>query len=100
MSIGSLSAISALANLNTAPATKVATGSDSSFSTFLQGAIDQANTLSSQADTLSASYAAGGPVSVDQVMIAGQRASLAVDLVVQVRNRAVSAYQSIMNMQV
>lgn len=70
------------------------------FSQVLGDALSQANQLSSQADALSTSYAAGGPVSVDQLMVSEQQASLALDLVVQVRNRVVTAYQSIMNMQV
>jgi flagellar hook-basal body complex protein FliE len=70
------------------------------FSDFLSQALDQANQLSTSADTLSAQYAAGGPVSVDSMMIAEQKASLALDLVVQVRDRVVSAYQSVMNMQI
>lgn len=66
----------------------------------LGDALNQANSLSSQADSLAASYAAGGPVSVDNLMVAEQKASLALDMVVQVNNRVVSAYQSVMNMQV
>lgn len=66
----------------------------------LAQAIDQVNALSNQADALAVEYAAGGPVSIDQLMIAQQEATLAVDLVVQVRDRAVNAYQSLMNMQV
>ncbi len=77
-----------------------AAGSTEGFGQFLQNALDSTNQLSNQADAMSASYVAGGPVSVDQLMIAEQKASLALDTVVQVRNRVVSAYQSIMNMQV
>jgi flagellar hook-basal body complex protein FliE len=70
------------------------------FAKYLSNALDEANTLSNQADQLAATFVAGGPVTVDQLMVAEQKASLAVDLVVQVRNRVVSAYQSIMNMQI
>lgn len=98
MSIGPLNLVSVLSKMN--PASGANSNASSGFSDFLRNAINQANDFSNQADGLSATYAAGGPVSVDQVMIAEQKASLAVDLVVQVRNRAVSAYQSIMNMQV
>lgn len=74
--------------------------SGTGFGDFLSQALDQANQLSNNADAVTAQYAAGGPVSVDQVMVAEQKASLALDMVVQVRNRVVSAYQSIMNMQI
>ena len=71
-----------------------------SFGEFLQNAMDSTNQVLNQADTNASVYAAGGPVSVDQLMISEQQASLALDTVVQVRDRVVSAYQSIMNMQV
>lgn len=76
------------------------TGGGPSFGSMLQNALSEANGLSAKADNMAVSYAAGGPVSVDQLMVAEQQASLAVSLVVQVRDRVVSAYQSIMNMQV
>jgi flagellar hook-basal body complex protein FliE len=70
------------------------------FGQLLQNALGSTNQLLEQSDTLSSVYAAGGPVSVDQLMVAEQKASLALDTVVQVRDRVVSAYQTIMNMQV
>lgn len=94
--IGPLSSLSNLTPTQTVSSTSSGPG----FAQYLAQSLDKANTLSTTADQMSASYAAGGPVSVDQLMVAEQQASLAVDLVVQVRNRAVSAYQSIMNMQV
>lgn len=90
-------------NLLPAVQNSAATGTQSgsgSFAQVLQNALGQANQLSNAADTTAASYAAGGPVSLSTLMIAEQKASLALDLVVQVQNRVVSAYQSIMNMQV
>jgi flagellar hook-basal body complex protein FliE len=83
------------ASTGTAPNT-----ADQGFAKYLSNALDEANALSNQADQLAATFAAGGPVTVDQLMVAEQKASLAVDLVVQVRNRVVSTYQSIMNMQI
>ncbi|MBX5436045.1 MAG: flagellar hook-basal body complex protein FliE [Alicyclobacillaceae bacterium] len=71
-----------------------------SFGQMLASAMDEVNQRVNQADQLAVAYAAGGPVSVDQLMIAEQQATLAVDLAVQVRDRAVSAYQTLMNMQV
>lgn len=75
------------------------TGSTDGFLTWLGQALQSASDLSGQADALAATYAAGGPVTVDQLMIAEQQASLALSLVVQTRDRAVSAYQTLMNMQ-
>ncbi len=71
-----------------------------SFGQFLQSGLDSTNQLLNQADTTASVYAAGGPVTVDQLMIAEQQATLALDTVVQVRDRVLNAYQTIMNMQV
>jgi flagellar hook-basal body complex protein FliE len=71
-----------------------------SFSSVLGHALDQVNGLLQSADAKAVSYAAGGPVTIDQLMIAEQQASLALDLVVQTRDRVVNAYQTLMNMQV
>ncbi|WP_258110266.1 flagellar hook-basal body complex protein FliE [Alicyclobacillus sp. SP_1] len=70
-----------------------------SFLQYLQNSLSQVNQLSQKADKAAMSYAMGGPVSIDQVMVAEQKATLALDTMVQVRNRVVSAYDSIMNMQ-
>lgn len=101
MSIAGIAPISAMAPM--APATSiggVSSTSGTSFSKMLENAIGQVSNTSTQADSMAASYAAGGPVTIDQLMVAEQQASLALDTVVQVRDRVVSAYQSIMNMQV
>ncbi|MCL6515641.1 flagellar hook-basal body complex protein FliE [Alicyclobacillus sp.] len=70
------------------------------FAQALADALGNVNQTMATADRLAASYAAGGPVTLDQLMIAEQQASLALSLVVQVRDRVVNAYQTIMNMQV
>jgi flagellar hook-basal body complex protein FliE len=89
----SLSAANAASSGNTA-------SSSGNFAQTLANAVDQTNNALQTADNMASSYAAGGPVSLDQLMVAEQQASLSLDLVVQVRDRAVSAYQSIMNMQI
>lgn len=100
MSVNALGAISALVNQPVgSQSTTPATGSVG-FAQFLANAVDQANQVSNAADATAASYVAGGPVTMGDLMVAEQKASLALDLVVQVRNRAVSAYQSIMSMQI
>lgn len=77
-----------------------ASSSSGGFANTLGNVLGQADTLTNQADAMAATYAAGGPVSVEQLMVAEQQASLAVDMVVQVRDRVVNAYQTIMNMQI
>ena len=52
------------------------------------------------ADAIAESVATGGEATVQQLMVSMTKAQLNVDLLVQVRNRAVEAYQEIMRMQV
>jgi len=60
---------------------------------------ETANNLS-EADRLSRESAAGGPVDLHDVMIAMEKADISLRLLVQVRNKALDAYQEIMRMQV
>ena len=77
-----------------------ATGGDS-FSTLLSESINKVDSMQKSSAALQKSFELGAPnVSLSQVMIAGNKASLAFDAAVQVRNKVVSAYQSVMSMQV
>lgn len=71
------------------------------FATALKASLDQVNSAQKQAETLGKQFALGDDsVSLSDVMIAGQKASMSFQASVQVRNKLVSAYQEIMNMQV
>ncbi|MDJ0497470.1 MAG: flagellar hook-basal body complex protein FliE [Acidimicrobiia bacterium] len=52
------------------------------------------------ADAIAESVATGGDATVQELMVSMTKAQLNVDLLVQVRNKAVEAYQEIMRMQV
>jgi len=60
---------------------------------------ETANNLS-ESDRLTRESAAGGPVDLHDVMIAMEKADISLRLLVQVRNKALDAYQEIMRMQV
>lgn len=62
--------------------------------------LDKLNQLQATADHLASRFAAGQDVEAHQVMIAAEEASLATHLALQVRNRALEAFQEIMRMQV
>ncbi len=81
-----------------APASKTAGQGD--FLQALQESISQVNDLQGQADTLVAQVAAGDLESVHQAMVALEKASLAMDLTIQVRNKVIEAYQELMRTQV
>jgi len=56
--------------------------------------------LQADADRLAAGLAAGEAVDIHEVMLALERASLGLQLALQVRNKVVEAYQEIMRMPI
>jgi flagellar hook-basal body complex protein FliE len=71
------------------------------FSDALKASLNQVNQTQRNAETLSKNFVLGDDsVSLSDVMIAGQKSNIAFQATVQVRNKLVSAYQDIMNMQV
>lgn len=72
-----------------------------SFSDALKSSLDQVNQMQKSSEQLGKNFAMGDDsVSLSDVMIAGQKANIAFQATVQVRNKLVSAYQDMMNMQV
>ncbi|MBP3781216.1 MAG: flagellar hook-basal body complex protein FliE [Selenomonas sp.] len=71
-----------------------------SFGAYLKDALKKTNALQLESDRQNALLAAGRVEDVSQVVIASQKAEIALQLTLQLRNRAMSAYQEIMRMQV
>lgn len=77
------------------------TGGVSDFAQVLKNSIDKVNQTQQQADQMAEKLAAGDSTqNLHEVMIALQTASVSFQEMVQVRNKLVSAYQDVMNMQV
>ncbi|MBK7425031.1 MAG: flagellar hook-basal body complex protein FliE [Propionivibrio sp.] len=71
------------------------------FAQILQNSIDQVNQTQQQAQGMAANFAAGdGNANLHEVMISLQKANISFQEMVQVRNKLVSAYHDVMNMQV
>ena len=71
------------------------------FAQVLQNSIAQVNQTQQQAEGMSANFAAGdGNANLHEVMIALQKANVSFQEMVQVRNKLVTAYHDVMNMQV
>lgn len=84
-----------------AAATREASKTSVSFGAALKGAIEQVNDVQQKAASLARDFETGkSGVGLHEVMISLQKANVAFQGVVQVRNRLVNAYQDIMNMQV
>lgn len=80
--------------------TQGATGG-ADFADVLKNSIEQVNQTQQQAETLAANFAAGdGNSNLHDVMIALQKANVSFQEMVQVRNKLVSAYHDVMNIQI
>ncbi len=79
-----------------------AQGTDSvNFSGLMKSAIDQVNETQQAAGKLKTAFEMGDPnVSLADAMIASQKASVAFQATLQVRNKLVSAYEEVMRMSV
>lgn len=71
-----------------------------SFKSLLADALAQVNQLQQNADTASVRLAAGESVGIDEVMLAMQKAELALQLTTSIRNKLVEAYQDVTRMQI
>jgi flagellar hook-basal body complex protein FliE len=69
------------------------------FSELFTDAVGQVDQLQDQAQVAVAGLMTGSGVDVHQAMIATQKASLAFELALAVRNKAVQAYQQVIGMQ-
>ena len=71
------------------------------FGALLKTSLDGVDRAQSQAASLADRFQLGDPkVSLEETMVAVQKASLSFQQLVQIRNRVVAAYHDVMNMQV
>ena len=71
------------------------------FGQVLKGALKNVNSLQADANDLRTRFDMGDrSINLSDVMIAGQKSSIAFEATVQVRNKVVEAYKTIMNMPV
>ncbi|MCD1257824.1 flagellar hook-basal body complex protein FliE [Paenibacillus athensensis] len=69
------------------------------FGAFLSDAINNLNQQQQTVDQLNESFVKGELSDVHQLTIASEKASIGLELTVQVRNKVIEAYQDIMRMQ-
>lgn len=69
------------------------------FSDLFTGAVEQVNALQAAAQMAVTGLMSGSGVDVHQAMIATEKANMAFELSLAVRNKAVGAYQQVMSMQ-
>lgn len=97
--LGQLRAAAAAAGQPARTASAPVAGND--FAKLLKNSLDRVNGNQLEATRLARDFELGVPdVSLNDAMISMQKANLSFQEMVQVRNRLVSAYHDIMNMQV
>lgn len=72
----------------------------SSFGNVLQEKISKVNDLQREADKLTQGFMAGQPLELHDVMLSMEKADLALQLTVQLRNKVVEAYKEVSQMQI
>lgn len=94
-------ALTGVANMPNLGADLVKSTQRPDFADALKNQLNQVNQSQIEAQNLGKNFAMGDDsVSLSDVMIAGQKANINFQATLQVRNKMISAYQEIMNMQV
>ena len=89
----------AIGTTSSSPVSKLESRADAGFGGLFHSAAAQVNKLETDAQTAVTGLLTGQGVEVHDAMIATQRSELAFQLALQVRNKAVAAYQQMMQMQ-
>ncbi len=74
--------------------------SEADFADILKNAIEKVNQIQKNAEQMSADFALGKISNIHEVIIEAEKATIALRLTTEVRNRIVQAYQEIMRMQI
>ena len=74
---------------------------NNNFESFLKKAIDQVNKLQSDANSMQKSFENGNTdITLSDVMIASNKAKIALNASIAIRNKLVEAYNSVYNMNI
>lgn len=87
-------------SVNSIDANSPTTNFMNSFSSSMNGGLNSVNDSIKAADAAQESLATGGDVSVHDVMIAAEKASLNLQMTMQLRNKLLNAYSEINNVRV
>lgn len=78
---------------------KADASSENSFKTLFKDALNHVDSAQKESQKLTSQLVTGEVQDIHQVMIASQKASLSLDLTIQIRKRVIESYQEIMRMQ-
>lgn len=71
-----------------------------SFSDYLKEALNKVNDLQKDSEFMTEAFAVGKTDNIHQVMIAAEKASVALQFTMQIRNKILDAYNEIMRIQI
>lgn len=71
-----------------------------SFAEMLKGSVEKVNSMQNEADQAVQDLLVGKDQNIHQVMIAVEKANLSFNMMMQVRNKIINAYEEIMRTQV
>lgn len=71
-----------------------------SFGEYLNSALMKVTDLENQAGQLKQDFALGKTDNIPEVLIAGEKANIALQFTMQIRNKVIDAYSEIMRMQI
>lgn len=74
-------------------------GSDQSFADVLEDALGEVSGLQEEARDAVGAFLRGEPVELHQVMAATEEAGIALELLIEIRNKLTEAYRSVINIQ-
>ena len=81
-------------------AAHAAAPSKGGFGELLQSSLDRVNQLQSDADRTAEALAVGSQTDIHSAMIAVEKAGIALELALQIRNKLLNAYESLMRQQI
>ncbi|WP_069649615.1 flagellar hook-basal body complex protein FliE [Caloranaerobacter ferrireducens] len=93
--------ISKMKNLSyVSKSTTISENKKDSFGDFFKEALDKVNSLQKDADRYNRLLATGQVDNIHEVMIASEKANIALQLTLSIRNKVIDAYKEIMRMQI
>ncbi len=72
---------------------------DTSFSSLLKDALGEVATLHNEAQDAIAAFIRGDAIEIHEVMAAAEEAGIALDMLIEIRNKITEAYRSVIQMQ-
>ncbi len=102
MSINSISEVKQLIpnNIGLSSLDEQGKSPEVSFGEYLKSALMEVTELENQSDQLKQDFALGKTDNIPEILIASEKASIALQFTIQIRNKVVDAYSEIMRMQI